>query len=350
MKIQSNYSLKAISKLNLDYATVFSLAPYMNENVVTIVGICLLIGAMAKSSQVGRMKALKKPRWDSGFLRTLIYAGKVSNALESAIGLLIENSPEKSQRQGTNQQGINKFNPSFLEWFIGFSEGDGSFLISSGKTIFSIHLHKIDLPLLYIIKTELNMGNVYESKDSAIFIVKAKQDILTLIEIFNGNIFLKKKQVQFERWVYNYNLKNKLSIEMKDFHFQPSLMNAWLAGFIDAEGSFMVSVSKTKIIQRFVLAQKDAESEFIFISKLINGYTEKLKGHDRIVINYLKLDLLIEYLTIFELRTAKAQSFAKWMEIYNGRKNKPSLEITDYNEIKKKASFINLLSPHHKRI
>jgi NADH-ubiquinone oxidoreductase chain 5 len=38
---------------NLDYATVFSLAPYMNENLVTIVGVCLVIGAMAKSSQVG---------------------------------------------------------------------------------------------------------------------------------------------------------------------------------------------------------------------------------------------------------------------------------------------------------
>ena len=38
---------------NLDYATVFSLAPYVNENVITIIGICLLIGAMAKSSQVG---------------------------------------------------------------------------------------------------------------------------------------------------------------------------------------------------------------------------------------------------------------------------------------------------------
>jgi NADH-ubiquinone oxidoreductase chain 5 len=38
---------------NLDYATVFSLSPYMNENLVTIIGICLLIGAMAKSSQVG---------------------------------------------------------------------------------------------------------------------------------------------------------------------------------------------------------------------------------------------------------------------------------------------------------
>ena len=39
--------------MNIDYATVFSLAPFMSENIVTIIGICLLIGAMAKSSQVG---------------------------------------------------------------------------------------------------------------------------------------------------------------------------------------------------------------------------------------------------------------------------------------------------------
>ncbi|TVY22362.1 putative intron-encoded endonuclease [Lachnellula hyalina] len=39
--------------LTIDYATVFSLAPFVNENIVTIIGICLLIGAMAKSSQVG---------------------------------------------------------------------------------------------------------------------------------------------------------------------------------------------------------------------------------------------------------------------------------------------------------
>lgn len=38
---------------NADYATVFSLAPFVNENIVTIIGICFLIGAMAKSSQVG---------------------------------------------------------------------------------------------------------------------------------------------------------------------------------------------------------------------------------------------------------------------------------------------------------
>jgi len=38
---------------NIDYSTVFSLAPYISENIITIIGICLLIGAMAKSSQVG---------------------------------------------------------------------------------------------------------------------------------------------------------------------------------------------------------------------------------------------------------------------------------------------------------
>ena len=38
---------------NLDYSTVFSLAPYISGAIVTIIGVCLLIGAMAKSSQIG---------------------------------------------------------------------------------------------------------------------------------------------------------------------------------------------------------------------------------------------------------------------------------------------------------
>jgi NADH-ubiquinone oxidoreductase chain 5 len=53
--------------LNIDYATVFSLAPFMSEDVITLIGICLLIGAMAKSSQIGQMKALEKLGYDSDF-------------------------------------------------------------------------------------------------------------------------------------------------------------------------------------------------------------------------------------------------------------------------------------------
>ena len=38
---------------NIDYSTVFSLAPYINEKIITVIGICLFIGGMAKSSQFG---------------------------------------------------------------------------------------------------------------------------------------------------------------------------------------------------------------------------------------------------------------------------------------------------------
>lgn len=37
----------------LDYATVFSLAPYINTNVITYISILLLLGAAAKSAQLG---------------------------------------------------------------------------------------------------------------------------------------------------------------------------------------------------------------------------------------------------------------------------------------------------------
>jgi NADH-ubiquinone oxidoreductase chain 5 len=42
----------------LDYSTIFSLAPYINTNVITLIAILLLIGAAAKSAQIGLVKAL----------------------------------------------------------------------------------------------------------------------------------------------------------------------------------------------------------------------------------------------------------------------------------------------------
>ena len=37
---------------SLDYSTVFSISPYVNEVAITIVGLLLFIGATAKSAQV----------------------------------------------------------------------------------------------------------------------------------------------------------------------------------------------------------------------------------------------------------------------------------------------------------
>jgi hypothetical protein len=37
---------------SLDYSTIFNLAPFMNETAITIIGLLLLTGAMAKSAQI----------------------------------------------------------------------------------------------------------------------------------------------------------------------------------------------------------------------------------------------------------------------------------------------------------
>jgi Proton-conducting membrane transporter len=37
---------------SLDYSSIFSLAPFLNETSITIIGLFLLIGAMAKSAQI----------------------------------------------------------------------------------------------------------------------------------------------------------------------------------------------------------------------------------------------------------------------------------------------------------
>jgi len=75
---------------NLDYTTIFSLAPYMNENVVTIIGICLLIGAMAKSSQVGLHVWLPMAMEGPTPVSALIHAATMVTA---GVYLLIRSSP-----------------------------------------------------------------------------------------------------------------------------------------------------------------------------------------------------------------------------------------------------------------
>jgi NADH-ubiquinone oxidoreductase chain 5 len=75
---------------NIDYYTVFSLSPYFNENVITIIGICLLIGAMAKSSQIGLHVWLPMAMEGPTPVSALIHAATMVTA---GVYLLMRTSP-----------------------------------------------------------------------------------------------------------------------------------------------------------------------------------------------------------------------------------------------------------------
>lgn len=234
--------------------------------------------------------------------------------------------------------------PEFLQWFIGFHEGDGSFTMASrGDLSIVITQSERDINVLNYIKDTLNIGSVFiQSRKSKTyrFAVQGISDIYLLCLLFNGNLVLPVRSLKFNIFLSKLNLKlglnNQNLIEFDDRLVLPTVNDAWICGFTDSEGCFTVSILNNDTYAyrvRYILSQKYLLNKYVleYILNLFNNnYNYNLgntKSMGSIVphsyqsvwelrINGLKNCLLIlDYFDKFKLKTIKFDSYILFKEI-----------------------------------
>lgn len=188
---------------------------------------------------------------------------------------------------------------SFLSWLIGFTEGDGSFVVNHRNELSFILIQgEANYQILYKIQKILNMGNVIKQGPRVYrFIINKRDDIAQLLLLFNGNIILPTRKVQFYKFLTAYNLSKKVlePIIYLTSNNLPTLNDAWLLGFTEAEGCFTISfLSNSNAFRtRFILTQK-GDRNLPVLSHFINLFgIGKIEGHSKkdnysFIINGLK--------------------------------------------------------------
>ena len=188
---------------------------------------------------------------------------------------------------------IKQPSSEFLTWFIGFSEGDGSFVKTKrGDLHFVIVQDTRDKQVLDFIQQELKMGKVLvQGRTTSRFIIQDKLGLYLISLIFNGNLRTPDKLKSFNAFLEALNrsiqktrgrtlnrlnqfgLTKDIFINLEPFNKtkEITLDDTWLIGFVDAEGSFHVSfyLENNKYNLLFDLAQKGADNKEIVLDKLV---------------------------------------------------------------------------------
>lgn len=281
--------------------------------------------------------------------------GKIQKEGQSAGNFLLKGSSE------TTCEAIY-INDKFKWWFIGFTEGKGSFnLINNGELEFKITHCSKDAQILFYIKKELGFGSVSVlDKTNKIhqYVVRDKKNIIKLINIFNGNLITKQKIKQFKFWVerfnITYNTKEVEYVIYLESKCKVSLDNGWLSGFTDGvsngyqndcfTSSILTSKSgKDVVIVRYVIFKEDDKEFSQDVANLINGYLIHLKDLNGYisVVNINKLSKIINYFKHYPLKSKKLITYRRWLKIYNlVIKTNPLEDFKVINSLIKKLSLI----------
>ena len=267
-----------------------------------------------------------------------------------------QNSSESLRERSFNFTNFNLHHKyiesSWLEWFIGFTEGDGAILTSNPSRMSFVITQK-EPNILYHIQTMLGFGDVKYDKGALAyrFIVRDINDIIKLAYLFNGNLHLDHRIKQLACWISILQTKS-ISIHLISNKIKFNLNDAWLSGFTDAEGCFNVLITerkanvvgyRTKL--RFIIDQND-KSVLNYISQLFDtGYVynrnNPITAYRYILETQSKISVIITYFESFPLKTIKKEALIKWTHIYSLMLNKEHLNKEGFEKIRNLAKLVN---------
>lgn len=248
-------------------------------------------------------------------------------------------------------QHIKSINIQFLEWFIGFSEGDGSFIVSDERNYFIIN--QKDLKILYKIKKNLGFGQVFKyTQNNNIYgryVIQDQLNCKRLAYIFNGNLVLEKTNIRFKCWLKSLNIQ---PLEKKR---TLKLDNAWLSGFIDGKGCFSAKLRKDsdyklnlRVERRFIINQKGELPIFSSLKILFksNARIQKIIQNN---ITYYRFELksmqstqlLLNYLEKFPCQGEKKITIIRYRRINGYMKRKEHLTKKGLEKIKRLCKNLN---------
>lgn len=263
----------------------------------------------------------------------------------------------------------NKISDTWLSWFVGFAEGDGALLTYGGRPQFV--LTQKEGSILEHIKNVLGFGTVREISSGGTiyyrYIVGDLKGIILLALIFNGNLAIPHRVTQLSKWLDDINgkLKNPSSsifelcssIVLITSLFLPSLNDAWISGFTDAEGTFNVNISKRsntvtgyRVQLRFCLDQKFAVDLLNHICNLFGYGAVIIRKKDmfRYYCNTF-VGIIINYFSLFPLKTKKATSLANWLKVYEMVINKEHLTDKGLEKVRKINKTINITNAQNSK-
>lgn len=239
----------------------------------------------------------------------------------------------------------------FLNWFIGFTEGDGCFCINKRRELsFIITQGEENIDLLNFIHKTLRIGHVIKQGSRTFrFIVYRKEHIYLIILLFNGNIVLPTRKIQFNQFLLVYSQKTKDHVEYLTFPNTISLSNTWLLGFVEAEGCFTISFLSNSISYRtrFILSQKGdinvpilSQLILLFSTGTIEAHSAK-DNYSYIVSGLKNVKLLYGYFDKYKFYGIKGESYLRFKSLNAKIDEGEHLDLSTRKELQLLSHFVN---------